>query len=107
MQSTKQPAKVAVSSEVGEKRCRTDMVASFYDLMPTRGEETDTSKRRQKYGGENNSKFRLAAKVNGTLGWVLETAMERRPNEEGLLGNKEECGSAHLGPLSNMMETHF
>ena len=83
------------------------MVASFYDLMPTRRAETNMSKRRQKYGGENNSKFRLAAKVNGTLGWVLETAMERRPNEEGLLGNKEECGSAHLGPLSNMMETHF
>ena len=46
MQSTEQPAKVAVSSEDGEKRCRKDIEAFFSDLMPTRGAEADTSKRR-------------------------------------------------------------
>ncbi|RVW44885.1 hypothetical protein CK203_109628 [Vitis vinifera] len=82
MQSTGQPTKVVVPSEDGEKRCRIDMETSFSDLMPTRGVEADTSKRRQKYGGGNNSNFGPAAKVNGTLGWVLKTTVERRPDEK-------------------------
>ena len=105
MQSTGQPTKVVVPSEDGEKRCRIDMETSFSDLMPTRGVEADTSKRRQKYGGGNNSNFGPAAKVNGTLGWVLKTTVERRPDEKGLLGNKEERGRAHLGLISNRLET--
>ena len=101
MQSTGQPAKVAVPSEDGEKRYRTDLEASFFYLMPTRGAKEDTFKRRQKYGGGNNSKFGHATKVNGTLGRDMETIVERRPNEEGLFGFTEDCGLSHLDPLPN------
>ena len=104
MQSTGQPAKVVVPSKDGEKRCRTDMETFFSDLMPTRRAQADASKRRQKYGGKNNSNFWPVAKVNGTLGWVLKTVVERRPDEKGLLGNKEEHGLAHLGLNSNRLE---
>ena len=72
--------------------------------MLTRGVDADTSKRRQKYGGKNNSNFGPAAKVNGTLGWVLKMAVERGPDEKGLLGIKEERGMTHLGPISNRLE---
>ena len=72
--------------------------------MLTRGVEADASKRRQKYGGKNNSNFGPAAKVNGTLGWVLKMAVERGPDEKGLLGIKEERGLTHLGPISNRLE---
>ncbi|RVW93446.1 hypothetical protein CK203_035060 [Vitis vinifera] len=76
VQSTGQPAKVAVPSEDGEKCCRTVTETPFSDLMPTRGAEADTSKKRQKHGRGNNSKFGPAAKANGSLGWDKETAVE-------------------------------
>ena len=64
---------------------------------------------------------RHAAKVNETLGWDLETIVERRPNEESLFGNRrlwvvslrptfnhagdkfpeEDHGPSHLSPLPN------
>ena len=92
VQSTGQPAKVAVPSEDGEKCCRTVMETPFSDLMPTRGAEADTSKKRQKHGRGNNSKFGPAAKANGSLGWDKETAVERRLDEEGLSGTKKSVG---------------
>ena len=104
MQSSGQSANVVVSYEDGENCCRIDMEAPFSDLMPTRESKADTSKSRQKYGGGSKSKVGSTAKVNGTLGWVLNTAVkktvEKRPDEKGLLDN----GLAHLRPISNLLE---
>ena len=46
MQSTRQPTKVVMPPEDGEKCCIIDMEAHFSDLMSTRGVEANTSKRR-------------------------------------------------------------
>ncbi|RVW42754.1 hypothetical protein CK203_079931 [Vitis vinifera] len=55
--------------------------------------------KKAKYGGGNNSKFGPATKANGTLGWDMETAVERRPNEKGCMATKKNVGRLTLAHL--------
>lgn len=107
MQPNEQPAKEVVPSEDGENICRTDIEASFFDLMSTRGTEANKTKRWQQSDWRINSKDGPATKVKGILGWDVELQVERRPIVEGLFRSIEVGGPSHLSLTAFRLDTNI
>ena len=81
VQTHGQPAKVAMSCEIGEGGCRKDRKVELSDLVSTRGAEVDVARGSQQTVWEETTNFGPVTQVS--LGRVREMVMERRPTEEG------------------------